>query len=324
MTNHPDASTLTDIEQVAGWHALALISHVGACGECRDDLAALERLHDSAPAIPPDAGFEAAVLRDLAARAPSRPRAVTPALFPAVAACTWLALAFGWWSSTGSAGMPPVASIVLALATGTVVTMRGRLPAVAMVASLLLSAACAPTLESAAPSAVASDEIEDNAFLNELAGEDQAYIEGVEVARTTAERSQLVLRELGVGRVRTAADRFNAALVLDHSPLTVRDGRLVAMSPENFLLAHYLAGQAFAEGYDGAAWLMAATLDRYLSLTVGYQKYGTNVFVDLDTGVEYRPYIDRATTDAERAALGVPPLAELLATLPERRLDPVE
>jgi len=47
-------------------------------------------------------------------------------------------------------------------------------------------------------------------------------------------------------------------------------------------------------------------------MTEGYQKYGTNRVINQATGEEELAYIDRATTDAERATYGVAPLAELL------------
>jgi len=47
------------------------------------------------------------------------------------------------------------------------------------------------------------------------------------------------------------------------------------------------------------------------------QKYGTNRFINQKTGKEELAPIDRATTDAERARYGVPPLADLLERYPE-------
>ncbi len=63
--------------------------------------------------------------------------------------------------------------------------------------------------------------------------------------------------------------------------------------------------------------LVAATMDRYLAFTEGYQKYGTNFVFNQKTGKEELVPIDRNVPDSERARYGVPPLAELLKQFPE-------
>jgi hypothetical protein len=105
---------------------------------------------------------------------------------------------------------------------------------------------------------------------------------------------------------------------LQHTGLTFCEQRLESTSPDNYLLAHYLFKSAFAAGYKDARYLVAASIDRYLSFTVGYQKYGTNRLTNQATGQEEWAPIDRKTTDAERAKYGVPPLAELLKQFPEQ------
>lgn len=162
-----------------------------------------------------------------------------------------------------------------------------------------------------------ADPVSDNPLLTELALEDQEARTGGSPARSDLERLKLVIGEIGAGRVHTNADRTNAALVLQHSPLTFRDDELVAISPHDYLLAHHLAKAAFEDGYSKARDLVPQTIDRYLSMTEGYQKYGTNRFINQTTGEEELSFIDRATTDAERAAYGVAPLADLLKQFPE-------
>lgn len=54
-----------------------------------------------------------------------------------------------------------------------------------------------------------------------------------------------------------------------------------------------------------------------MGCTDGYQKYGTNRFINQRTGNEELAPIDRQTTDEERAQYGVPPLAQLLKLYPE-------
>jgi hypothetical protein len=157
-----------------------------------------------------------------------------------------------------------------------------------------------------------------NQLLKELAKEDRDSRSGKEIARTDAERIKLVLSQIGAGEVKLPEDKFNAALVLDHTPLTFRDKLLVSTSPDNYLLAHYLAKSAFEAGYKPARELVAMTIDRYLTFTVGYQKYGTNRIINQETGQEELVPIDRETPDSERAKYGISSLAELLKRYPEQ------
>jgi hypothetical protein len=157
-----------------------------------------------------------------------------------------------------------------------------------------------------------------NPMLRELAKEDQDFRNGKEVARTDRERQKLVLALIAQGASMVPEDKFNAALVLDHTGLTYCDQRLVSKSADNYLLAHYLFTSAFESGYKDARYLVAASFDRYLSFTEGYQKYGTNRVINQETGKEEWVPIDRKTPDSERAKYGVLPLAELLKRYPEQ------
>ena len=157
-----------------------------------------------------------------------------------------------------------------------------------------------------------------NTLLRELIKEDQDYRKGKKVARTDQERLKLVLEQIGQGAVKTSEDKFNAAIVLDHTGLTYCDHRLISLSPDNYLLAHYLLKSAYESGYKEARYFVAATIDRYLSFTEGYQKYGTNRVINQETGKEELVPIDRNTPDSERAKYGVLPLAELLKRFPEQ------
>jgi len=159
-----------------------------------------------------------------------------------------------------------------------------------------------------------------NPLAAELSREDVASRTGTEVKRSDKERVDLMLDQIARGLIRTPQDKFNAALVLDHSPMTFRDNKLVALSPDNYLLGHYLAKSAFEEGHQPARALVAQTIDRYLSLTTGCQKYGTNRFINQQTGAEELAPVDRNTTDEERARYGVPPLATLLKQYSEQKV----
>ena len=157
-----------------------------------------------------------------------------------------------------------------------------------------------------------------NRVLRELAKEDQDFRAGKKVSRTDQERAHIVLSIIAAGQVIVPEDKFNAALVLQHTGLTFCGDRLVSLSADNYLLAHYLAKSAFESGFNKARYLVAQTIDRYLSFTKGYQKYGTNRVINQVTGKEELVPIDRKTSDAERAKYGVPPLSELLKTFPEQ------
>lgn len=75
-------------------------------------------------------------------------------------------------------------------------------------------------------------------------------------------------------------------------------------------LAHDLAREAADRGYAPARWLAAAAYDRWCMYEGRPQRYGTQFVPD---GVRYRLWdVEPATTDAERAAWDVPPLAQQL------------
>lgn len=157
-----------------------------------------------------------------------------------------------------------------------------------------------------------------SSLLKELAKEDQAHQNGEKTTRTNEERIKLVLGLIAQGALITPEDKFNAAIVLQHTGLTFCGKRLVSISPDNYLLAHNLFKSAFEAGYKDARYLVAASIDRYLGFTEGYQKYGTNRIVNQETGKEELVPIDRKTPDSERARYGVLPLSELLKQFPEQ------
>lgn len=123
-------------------------------------------------------------------------------------------------------------------------------------------------------------------------------LEGL-IERDAARRSRA--RELvDGGLVETADDFFHAALLFQHST-AIEDNEL----------AHALAKRAAELGHGHGRWLAAATLDRSLVHRGSPQKYGTQYHaVD---GRWQLNEVDPATTDDERAAWDVPPLAELMA-----------
>lgn len=113
-------------------------------------------------------------------------------------------------------------------------------------------------------------------------------------------RREAVLALLSEDWPEAADDLYAAAWVLNHGDLS-----------EEAALGSRLAARAAELGRPGARWLAAAALDRSLMYAELPQKYGTNIVPD---GVGYRLWdVDPATTDAERLANDVPPLAEMQA-----------
>jgi hypothetical protein len=153
-------------------------------------------------------------------------------------------------------------------------------------------------------------------LLRQLAKEDQDSRTGKNVERTDDQRVKIVLEFIAKGSLKGPEDQFDAALVLQHTGMDFC--RLVSKSADNYLIAHYLFISAYEGGYKDALYLIAASIDRYLSMTEGYQKYGTNRENNQVTGKEELVPIDRRTMDSERAKYGVPPLAELLKQYPEQ------
>src|SRR3954468_18252830 len=119
-------------------------------------------------------------------------------------------------------------------------TLRRRLRS-----GLLTAATAGVTLLNAGCSTPRPVVSEANPLLAQLMQEDVASRTGSSVARSDEDRIQLVLNEIAHGRVQTPADQFNAALVLQHSPMTFRNATLVAVSPHDYLFAHFLATAAF-------------------------------------------------------------------------------
>jgi hypothetical protein len=162
-------------------------------------------------------------------------------------------------------------------------------------------------------------------LLKELANEDQAVRcddpcpeSAKKITRTDSDRRKIVLEIIAKAELKGPEDKFDAALILQHTGGTFCDGRLVSYSADNYLLAHFLFQSAYDGGIKNALYLIAASMDRYLSMTEGTQKYGTNREYNQKTQKEELVPIDRKTTDAERAKYGIPPLADLLKQYPEQ------
>lgn len=125
-----------------------------------------------------------------------------------------------------------------------------------------------------------------------------------------AERRRRAAEILAGDGALTAADCYHAAVLFQHGD-----------EPDDAWQAHTLARRAAELGEPRARWLAAASYDRWLMYQSKPQKYGTNYVID---GVRHRLWdVDPTTTDDERAAWDVPPLAEQLRKAEEAtRLDP--
>lgn len=110
--------------------------------------------------------------------------------------------------------------------------------------------------------------------------------------------------------LQTADDFYHAARLFQHGD-----------TPSDAWQAHILALRACELGAQPARWMAAAAYDRWLMYQGRPQHYGTQYVSD---GRRQRLWdVDPATTDDERAAWDVPPLAEQLRKAEEAtRLDP--
>lgn len=129
----------------------------------------------------------------------------------------------------------------------------------------------------------------------------QGHLAGTPAYRAMRERDrQRRLRVSAIraaGLIRVADDYFHAARIFQHGE-----------TPEEAWQAHELALEATRRGHRPARWLAAAAYDRWLMYQGKPQKYGTQYVSD---GQRQRLWdVEPATTDTERAAWDVPPLAE--------------
>jgi len=117
--------------------------------------------------------------------------------------------------------------------------------------------------------------------------------------RRDQERRRSVLQLLADGSLQNGEDFFHAAWIMNHGD-----------TPDDAWQSHTLALQAAELGHRPARWLSAASYDRWCMYQGRPQKYGTQYVSD---GQRQRLWDVLAdTTDEQRAAWDVPPLAEQL------------
>jgi hypothetical protein len=147
--------------------------------------------------------------------------------------------------------------------------------------------------------------VKDNAELARMFADDQAFRisqERIDWAQRRLEDSarRVRVRELlESGDISTGQDFWHAALIYQHGE-----------TPDDYLLAHTFACAALARGKADAAWIAAASLDRYLGSVGQPQIYGTQF--KLEDGKNYTQGLFNTTLipDSLRQILGVPQLSE--------------
>jgi hypothetical protein len=126
------------------------------------------------------------------------------------------------------------------------------------------------------------------------------------IAKDDAERRRRTRALVDAGQLHTGEDFRKAAFIFQHG-----DG------PNDYLMAHTLALIAASKGNAEAAWIGAATLDRYLQSIGRPQIYGTQFRTPEGKPATQAPYDRTLMTDALRAALGVPRMASQQTQLDE-------
>lgn len=126
---------------------------------------------------------------------------------------------------------------------------------------------------------------------------DRAFVDQM-IADDAARRAQ-TRALLDAGALRTGEDYRAAAFVFQHGS-----------TPEDYLLAHALAVTGVAKGSKQAAWIAAASLDRFLGSIDRQQIYGTQTRIENEGEPTLEPYDRDLLPDAIRLAAGVPSLTE--------------
>jgi hypothetical protein len=132
------------------------------------------------------------------------------------------------------------------------------------------------------------------------------YADAERIGRHDAVRRDRTRALLEAGELRAAEDFRLAALVFQHGS-----------QPDDFLLAHTLALVSLSKGDRSAAWIAAASMDRYLHSIDRSQIFGTQFGRD---GSSQEPFDATLVSDALRRELGVPDRAvqhEQLRKIPQ-------
>jgi hypothetical protein len=123
-------------------------------------------------------------------------------------------------------------------------------------------------------------------------------IDWVKVAPRDEARRLQTKALLDAGKLASGDDYFHAAFIFQHGG-----------DPNAFLLAHVLASTAVVRGRRDAAWIAAATLDRYLQSIGQQQIYGTQYRTAPLGPTTQEPYNRTLIPDALRKIVAVESLA---------------
>lgn len=124
------------------------------------------------------------------------------------------------------------------------------------------------------------------------------HIDWVSVGAADKRRRLRTLELLAARQLHSGDDFYHAAYVMQHGH-----------DPDDYLKAHALAIVAAASGKPAAAWIAAASLDRYLQSIGQPQVYGTQ-FTLRDGKWSQQPFRPELLPDVLRSASRVPVLAE--------------
>jgi hypothetical protein len=164
--------------------------------------------------------------------------------------------------------------------------------------------------------ALAQNAPADNEEMTQLFTADQAIRKGFSVEKLSdpdfmaemiagdEERRQKTRALIEDGQLVTANDFYHAAFVFQHGG-----------DANAYLMAHTLAMVAMAKGHPNAAWISAASLDRYLQRIGKDQIFGTQYSTFEDGTAKMSPYNKALIPDSLRELLGVPPLEQQMETL---------
>lgn len=148
------------------------------------------------------------------------------------------------------------------------------------------------------------DFMPDSTQMAEIVAADQAdrkddgHWDAQKVERADAERRAATASLLREGKLHTGHDFESAALVFQHGATS-----------DDYLLAHVLAMVAVSKGQRSAAWISAATLDRYLQSMHQPQIFGTQFATRDKEPATQEPYNRGLISDLLRREMTVPDLA---------------
>jgi hypothetical protein len=120
---------------------------------------------------------------------------------------------------------------------------------------------------------------------------------GKSIAAKDAERRRQTRALLAANNLHSGSDFAQAAFIFQHGD-----------TPQDFLLGHTLALAALARGKQSAAWIAAASLDRYLQSIGQPQIYGTRFNAEGADVTIKQPYDSTLITPSLRRQLALPPV----------------